>query len=587
MFEWKARNMAANLEMLDFSNRRPPLHTYRADAQLLSGHLKHPVELKIERQAEVTLRGRRATRVFRQMRQFNADGMISFQSGYTCASGSYSQQHGWRTLSTAVLEGLAVFEVITAARAVAQVSTEHPYNKGRIPEYVPRVTFLGTRFEDLRVGGYPVQIEFDLGICGDKPVDDRSYLEDPSFLDRVRDQLERIAYANDLPRDLREKYDSEIAAIHYLKGANLSEKAGPNEYPSLHCSLVRSISPIPIPGVLTIGNLIVIPDFGIVSLADVEVGVRPDLLQHLDDNFFSLTMLRMRMGSIAEGIAMAAHASLGGTTVTAGAGGLSDQPPLASSNLSEEEPEVTEGTSVTRYPKIDLAVENRPTRQVLLTIDLALLPDPRTESGRVTVTAPQGWTELRIQTEITAPDLRFELGQASGTIVVHNHAWSESYRVKAWVTGDIKEQDAIEVRATFYYEGRNCGSARRAFPISELLRDTPSRTVTTPDVEAATTVHALEGQLQAGKIADKVLSMGLPKQSVIPESRREVPPIGYTTGSMEAPLVAKPSRFIRSVSRNRDGSPGIYTCLTTFAMSAPCLPISPPRSTWTRTNRSM
>jgi hypothetical protein len=548
--------MATMTEIPDPSNKRLTSHEYHAEAQLLSGHLTHPYEIVIEPQAGLNFRGVRAGRLFQQVNQYSAEAMISFQSGFTGVSCGQSQQHGWMALSTSVLEGLNAFEVITAERVVAQVSTEHPDNKGRNPEYVPKVTFLGTRFENLRVGGYPVQFELDLGICGEKPEGDRPYLEDRRFLDRVQHQLESIARANDLPRHLGEEYDSKIAHIHDLsKRANRREKADPNEHPSLHCSLVKSIGPIPIPGARTIGNLILIPDFGIVSLADVEVGIQPDddgssanppgrspqELGHT--NFFTLTMLKMRMGSIAEGTVEAASASLGGRTVTTGTGDLADRPSRASSNLPEEKPEGADGTSVTRYPKIDLTVEDRPQRQVLLTIDLALLPDPRTETSGVTVTAPEGWTELRIQTEITAPDLRFEPGQDSRTIVVHKNAPSEPYRVKAWMSGDLKEQDAIEVRATFYYEGRNCGSARRAFPISQVLQATPLRKAVTLDVEAATTVRALEGQLKAGKIADKLLSMELPKQSVIPESRREVPPIGYTAGSMEAPLGAKPPKL--------------------------------------------
>ena len=539
--------MATMTEVPDFF-KRPPLHRYLADAQLLSGHLKHPVELKIEEQAPVSLRGVQSSRVFRQVQQYSANGMIVFQSGYTCVSGAYSQQHGWRTVSTSVLDSLDVFEVITAGRIVAQVSTEHPGAAGRDPEYVPRVTFLGTRFEGLRVGGYPVNVKLDLGICGDKPEGDQPYLKDLRFLNRVRQQVERIARADNLPIDLRQEYDSRIASFERLWHDNWHGKEDSEERRSLRCSLVESIEPIPIPGVWTIGNLIVVADFGVVSLAEVEVGIQRDsgadtksgARQELDDNFFALTMLKMRMGCIATGAAAVAHTAVGGTTVTAGPGELSERPSPRSSNFSERMPEPAEGISVTRYPKIDVSAENCATREVFLTIDLALLPDPRTESGGVTVTAPKGWTELQIQTEITAPDLRFEPGRTSGTIVVRNNAPSEPYRVKAWVTGYLKEQEMIEVHATFYYEGRNCGSACRAFPISQVIGANPLPTALT---DGPTAVRARERELQGSKVVDNVLSMELPKQSVVPDSRREVPPIRYTTGSMEAPLGAQPPKL--------------------------------------------
>ena len=116
---------------------------------------------------------------------------------------------GWVTLSTSVLEGLNVFEVITADRLVAQVSTEHPMKDGD----VPKVTFLGTRFENLRVAGYPVDIVLDLAICGDKPKEDHPYLHDRGFLDRVQRQLDSIADAKGVPDGLKKEYSAQIS-IH-------------------------------------------------------------------------------------------------------------------------------------------------------------------------------------------------------------------------------------------------------------------------------------------------------------------------------------------------------------------------------------
>jgi hypothetical protein len=526
--------------------------TYSADARLLRGHLVRPVELKIESQSPVSLRDTRGGHVSRSMDQFSAEGLISFQSGYASVSGSYSEQHGWVTLATSVLEGLNVFEVITAERVVAQVSTTQPHY-----DWIPKVTFLGTRFENLRIGGYAVQIELDLGICGDIPEGGRSYLEDHRFLDRVQHQVMSIARAKGLPRDLRDQYDSEIAYIDVLrKRANGRDQGGVDQ--PLQCSLVNSIGPIPIPGVQTFGNLILIPDFGVVSLAGVEVG--RVFRDHTPELEFTLEMLKIRMGSIAHGDIGAAEVSVsgekragggGGAGAGAGAAGLAPPAPVVSSNVGKEKAEGAEGTSVIRYPNIDLAVEDSAAREVLLTIDLSLLPDPRTEAIRVRLKAPKGWSELRIQTEITAPELRFEAGGDSGTIVVHHNAPSEPYRVKAWVTGDLQQQDAIEVHATFYYEGRNCGSARRAFPLSDVFQ-TPSGTVVTPQGDAVNTLHAPDGHLRAGKVADKLPSLKLPKQSVVPESRREVPPIGYTAGCMDTALGAKPPKLTVEIWRLRE-----------------------------------
>jgi hypothetical protein len=266
------------------------------------------------------------------MGQCSIDGLISFQSGYTSVSGSRSKQHGWVTLSTSVLAELNVLEVISAERVVAQVC-----RGDQSGDWAPKVTFPGTRFENLRVGGYAVQIELDDAICGYKPEGDRSYLEDHRYLDLVRNQFENIERSEDLPRDLREMYDWKIAFIDSLR------QRGSKDYeefkPPLECSLIKSIAPIPIPGVRTIGNLIVIPGFGVVSLANFEVGFTyRDNTFRTPKLYFALNMLRIRMGCLAHGAISAAEVSVSGADVFGGGGGgeLAQRPPSVASYVSED-----------------------------------------------------------------------------------------------------------------------------------------------------------------------------------------------------------------------------------------------------------
>src|SRR5258708_11959979 len=162
-------------------------HVYHAEAQVLSGNLKHPIKQPIEHHARVVLeKTRRDGHIRQSVEETSLEGLISFKAGHTRASGTkiekkdlWGNDHsGWVTLSTSVIEGLNVFEVITADRMVAQVSTEHALASG----HVPKVTFLGTRFENLRVAGYPVQVDLDFTFCGDKPEGDRPDLRDPAFL---------------------------------------------------------------------------------------------------------------------------------------------------------------------------------------------------------------------------------------------------------------------------------------------------------------------------------------------------------------------------------------------------------------------
>jgi hypothetical protein len=306
---------------------------YHAEAHVLSGSLKHPIEQPIPHQALVVLGKTRVDgHIAQSVEGTSLEGLISFKAGHSRASGNkiakkdlWGKDHsGWVTLSTSVIEGLNVFEVITVDRLVAQVSTEHAENKGKDPDHVPKVSFLGTRFENLRVGGYPVQLELDLGICGNKPDGDQSYLKDRGFLDRVQRQLEGIAGAKDLPESLEEAYDSKIAYIDDLKKrANGRAKGERNGYSKLQCSLVKSIGPIPIPGVRTFGNIIFIPDFGTVALAEVEVGIAAGDSDSPDQtgsappsysNYFTLDMLNMHLGCIGGGSAKAASATSNGRT---------------------------------------------------------------------------------------------------------------------------------------------------------------------------------------------------------------------------------------------------------------------------------
>jgi len=326
--------MAANPKLpVEPSSGLEPFHVYHAEAHVLSGSLKHPIEQPIPHQALVVLGKTRVDgHIAQSVEGTSLEGLISFKAGHSRASGNkiakkdlWGKDHsGWVTLSTSVIEGLNVFEVITVDRLVAQVSTEHAENKGKDPDHVPKVTFLGTRFENLRVGGYPVQLELDLGICGNKPDGDQSYLKDRGFLDRVQRQLEGIAGAKGLPESLEEAYDSKIAYIDDLKKrANGRAKGERNGYSKLQCSLVKSIGPIPIPGVRTFGNIIFIPDFGTVALAEVEVGIAAGDSDSPDQtgsappsysNYFTLDMLNMHLGCIGGGSAKAASATSNGRT---------------------------------------------------------------------------------------------------------------------------------------------------------------------------------------------------------------------------------------------------------------------------------
>jgi hypothetical protein len=270
------------------ASRVIPYHDYHAKAHVLSGYLKRPIDQKIEEQSAVSLDDRRGGHFTRSSTTVSIEGLVSFTKGETRVSGSHSlKTDGWVTLSTSILEGLKVFDVITADRVVSQVSTEHAKEGGHFPD----VTFLGTQFTNLRVSGFPVTFDLNLGICGKRPEGNRSYLQ-----------------------DLKARYDEKLKCIDMLIGR--SRESAPNrDEPKITCSLVDNIGEIPIPGVTSYGHILVIPNFGSVALGEIEVGekiYKDDKENDPPSVYFELTGINMKLGCVGDGAVMAATALANG-----------------------------------------------------------------------------------------------------------------------------------------------------------------------------------------------------------------------------------------------------------------------------------
>jgi hypothetical protein len=282
-------------------------HEYDADARLLGGQLQRPAVRKIDGGVFSSLKGVRDRHIY-QPRQgpYNLDGLISFEAGYTRVSGSHEKGKSWVSLATAVLEDLNIFDVITADRVVAQASTEHPPFDG----HVPSVTFLGSRFENLRINGYPVNPDLELGICGDKPAGDGLYSEDPDFLDRMKRQTEAIASTMDLPASLRVEYDNELKQLGEVR--KYSGTYGKGYESTLKCSIVKGVAAIPV--AKSFGHILEIPGLGIVTLGKLEVEQTWSKAAKVT-TYFDLTMIDIQMGSIGEGNAQVANVGVNGNHV--------------------------------------------------------------------------------------------------------------------------------------------------------------------------------------------------------------------------------------------------------------------------------
>jgi hypothetical protein len=283
-----------------------PSHDYHAEAHVLSGHLQRPINQKIEPQAPLSLNDRRGGHFTRSIEDFSLEGLISFTRGETRLSGARSlKNNGWVTISTSILEGLNVFEIIGADRLVTQVSTDHAYDNG----HIPHVTFLGTQFTNFRVGGFPATLTLTLGICGDVPANDQSYFEDAQFLRRVKQQTETIFKASGLPKDLKDQYDKKLAYVNELINAKPGSQT---VHEPITCSVVESVGNIPIPGVQQFGNILVIPEFGHVALGEVQVSEKKYEGIERPCVSFELTSIRMKMGCVGDGPVSAGTATANG-----------------------------------------------------------------------------------------------------------------------------------------------------------------------------------------------------------------------------------------------------------------------------------
>jgi hypothetical protein len=263
-------------------------HAYHAEATILEGHLELPLIQAIKPQAHAKL-PEHGGYLAQRAEDYRLESVVSFRSAHTQVAGNRDPKpgHGWATLTTTVVEGLNVLDVLTADRVVGQIITEHP-----ITGYVPIISFLGTRFENLRIAGHPVELDLDLGILGSKPANDGPYTGDRTLLERVGKQYKSIRENSDLPPELHERYNQ------------LASTLGAPE--AVECSLVNRAAG-GYPGV-SFGHVIHVPHFGTITLAKIN-------LHHEDfektTGVPKLTTTRLTMVDLKLGCAIAGGMGVG------------------------------------------------------------------------------------------------------------------------------------------------------------------------------------------------------------------------------------------------------------------------------------
>jgi hypothetical protein len=223
-----------------------PSHEYNAQASIISGTLELPLHHQIVDPSAITLPPSGGY-VSMPSPAFKIGEVISYRSGYTQVAGNRDLKpgHGFSTLVTVVVEGLNVLDVLTADRVVGQIITEYP-----LVGSVPKISFLGTRFQNLSIGGHPVKPVLGFGILGGKPANDGTYTLDAGVQSRISAQNKSILADPNLPDDLRERYtklQAKVGQPEELEASLVDHMDGEHGHPGF-------------------GHVIHIPDFGKVTL---------------------------------------------------------------------------------------------------------------------------------------------------------------------------------------------------------------------------------------------------------------------------------------------------------------------------------
>jgi hypothetical protein len=272
-------------------------HYHHAEAKALHGDFLLPLKHVIEPQAFAALE-QSGGYLSQHALPFRSEGVVSYRAAHTQVAGNKDVKdgHGWSTVSTSVVEGLNILEVITADRVVAQVFAEYP-----LEGYVPAISFLGTRFENLRIGGVPVDVKLDIDVFGKKPKGDLHYTKDEGFMGRVMKQTQHLLSSDELPEVTRERYG------RYNQGAVVD---GDTE--TIECSLVNQIEGS-FPGA-TYGHALFVPHFGTIHLATVKM-LHHDFVHGVPHKTtVELTMVDATLGCIGHGNASVAKSVTNGAT---------------------------------------------------------------------------------------------------------------------------------------------------------------------------------------------------------------------------------------------------------------------------------
>jgi hypothetical protein len=273
---------------------------YHAASNALGGVLTHPYKNVITSEANSALANAGGYNSSKTV-PYHLDHVLHCDAAYTHVTGGEEDGY-WATLTSSVVEGVNLMEVVTADKIVAQISSKHP-KKGNHPI----ISFVGSQFVNLRINGQPVEPVLDLhpfpgiaipgrkgngssGKASSSAIPQVSSYQHPDVRKLAKEQSRKVTGHKHAPDWVKRRYG-------WLESVNDINDRG-----HLLCTLVKEIKggdPD-----LTFGQVIHVPGFGNVFLAEVSC----------DAKSHHLTMLRAEMGCASSGTVSMSSSVINGVT---------------------------------------------------------------------------------------------------------------------------------------------------------------------------------------------------------------------------------------------------------------------------------
>lgn len=252
------------------------MYFYHAHAVALGGVVERPSQQTIDAQAASALSISGGTSS-NSISKFD-NGLISFDSAQSSVTGSAERKNGndvYCTGSSVIINNLSVAGVFKADQIVARMTCEHSMSSTQsenssASETEPTILTTGSHFDNLRIAGYPVDVDMAHDMFNQLPTFqhccDAWNGKGSSGATNQKAALHDCLLGKTLPEP-RPADDPEHLQDVY-KGFKRQSMAS-NLRPTVLCSFVKQVTGIKSGEISNWGPIIKIPQFGTIYLGEV------------------------------------------------------------------------------------------------------------------------------------------------------------------------------------------------------------------------------------------------------------------------------------------------------------------------------